>query len=113
MFLQGILHVYGELSPHRVRRELANIQLLRELVEDWSVAVLVLFNDGNNQSDQLVPKIYTIQPRAVIVRIPLRFTRISLVLSSVELVAVFKQELVSGFEASRGAILYHRTGPWW
>lgn len=45
---------------------LANVELLWELVEDGGVAVLVLLNDRDNEGNELVPEINTLQARPLL-----------------------------------------------
>jgi hypothetical protein len=57
---------------------LTDVELLRELIQDGSVAILVFFYDRNDQSDQLVPKVNTVQPGAVVFWISLGLSRFRL-----------------------------------
>lgn len=40
---------------------IANIELLWELVEDGGIAVLVLLDDGDDEGNELVPEVNTLQ----------------------------------------------------
>jgi hypothetical protein len=57
---------------------LANVQFLRELVEDGGITVLILFNDRDDERYQLVPKVDAIQARTVVIRFSFRLTGIRL-----------------------------------
>lgn len=45
---------------------LPNVELLWELVEDGGIAVLILFNDGDNEGNKLVPEVNTLQARPLL-----------------------------------------------
>ena len=57
---------------------LSNVELLWELVENGSVRVLVLLDDGGDEGDQLVPELEVVQPRARVLRVPLSLVRVNL-----------------------------------
>lgn len=57
---------------------MAYVKFLRELVQNWGIAVLVFLDDRNDQGDQLVPKVHAVQLGTVVCRVPLSFPRIRL-----------------------------------
>ena len=99
------------LSASKIRY-LSHVQLLWELIEHWTVARLVLFDNGGYKSYQLVPKFEVIQPRTGVLTVTLGLSRINLELSIVELVAVFEQELVRRSQAGFHAVFHHSGGSW-
>ncbi|CAG5083408.1 Protein of unknown function [Cotesia congregata] len=108
VLLEGVLHVHCEDGG-----QLTDVQLLRELIEHRTVAVLVFLYHRDNQRDQLVPEVQGVQDRAVVIRIPLSFVRVHLELPVVQLVAVLEQELVRRPQASFHAVFHHCASSWW
>ena len=50
---------------------MSNVELLRELVEHWPVAVLVLLDDRGDEGDQLVPELEVVLPGTSVLRVAL------------------------------------------
>ena len=48
---------------------ICHVKLVWKLIEDGAVAVLVLFNDWRDQSNQLVPEFEVVQPRLCVLTI--------------------------------------------
>lgn len=98
------------LINFEIGHHLADVQFLGELVENRAVAVLVLLDDGNYESDQFMPKVYAIQSWTVILGVSLGLVRITLEFSVVQLVRVLEQELICGSQAGLDAVFDHGTG---
>lgn len=122
MLLQSVLHVHRKLGPHGGRRQLTKerlikhlnkiftrgvfrdvlnlnihlsyVQFLWKLIQNRTIAVPILINHGNNQSDQLVPKFDRIQPRTMIFRLFLRLVRLHHEIPVEQFVGVLEQELI-------------------
>merc|ERR1719400_2272631 len=110
MLLEGVLHVRGKKAPDCGSRELSDIQFLGELIEDRPIGVLVLLYHRRYQGDQLVPELKVVESRSCVFCISLRLVWIDLELAVVELVAVFKEELVGGAETSLHTVFHHCAG---
>ena len=57
---------------------LADVELLRELIQNRGVAVLVFLNDRDDKSDQFVPKVHTVQSGTVVFWISFGLSRFRL-----------------------------------
>ena len=103
-----------EWTPHSAKSAayMSNVELLRELVENRTVTVLVLLDDGGDERDQLVPELEVVEPRSsVLVLLPaLASLGLRLELGVVEVVAVAEQEGVGGPQARLHPVPDHGAG---
>ena len=97
------------MGQHFNSLHLADVELLRELVQDGAVGVLVLLHHRGDQSNQVVPELKVIKPWPGIlvvppVRLPLALPLLPLELRLVQLVTIFKQELVRRAQAGLNTV---------
>ena len=104
---------YWNANCHTLCSYLSYIQFLRKLVQNRAVGILILFNYWCYQSDKFVPEFQVVKPRACILRISLGFITIHLKFCVVQLIAVFKQKLICGPQASLHTVLHNCARPWW
>ncbi len=64
--------------PRSTETHLCHVKLVGELVEDGSVAVLVLLDDGGDEGDQLVPELQVVEPGLVVLAVSLRLVGVDL-----------------------------------
>lgn len=89
---------------------MADVKLLRKLIEHRRVRVPVLLDHADHQRDQLMPEIEVLQRRSLFVVRLAALLLLDLKLAVVQLDAVVEQELVGGLKAILGALLHHGAG---